>query len=177
MAAGTTPLGSSWQGESLAWPLLAEAAFVAVVIAALLPLFATLSASGTGRDGRFGTPALAVHALPNPVLRELCATHAKLADAAVRDRLCARADGSSAPVPADRLPAPLAGALARAQQALVAPAEQARARIAALREQQRGAGVDDIALARAIDDALAEMAPALRRYALDGDPAEAARPL
>src|SRR5512144_988631 len=125
MAAGTTPLGSSWQGESLAWPLLAEAAFVAVVIAALLPLFAPLSASDTGRDGRFGTPALAVHALPHPVLRELCATHAKLADAAVRDRLCARADGSSAP--ADRLPAPLAGALARAQQALDGdPAEAAR---------------------------------------------------
>jgi cell division protein FtsW (lipid II flippase) len=175
MAAGTTPLGSSWQGERLAWPLLAEAALLAVVIASLLPLFAPLSAADTGRDGRFALAVPAVRGLPNPVLRELCPTYGKLADAAVRERLCARAESASTPGHAERLPAPLAAALARAQQALLAPAEQARARIAALRQQPGDAGADDVA--RAIDDTLAALPPQLRRHALDGDTADAVRPL
>jgi cell division protein FtsW (lipid II flippase) len=65
MAVGITPLeGGNTLGRTVAWRWLIEAVLVAVVIAALLPLFAPIASPDTGRDGRYVKAAASTSVVP-----------------------------------------------------------------------------------------------------------------
>ena len=177
MAQSITPLADHHaRARSVAGPLLLEATLVAAVIGLLLPLFSPFAVQDNGRDARFAATAIAVRDLPAPVLPELCARHGAQAETLVRDRLCARAD-MRATDRIERVPAMLARAIGATTAAFRAPLDQAQARIAELREQQRSGEGDVLALDQAIDATRAEIEPFARRYVLDADGRGGPRPL
>jgi cell division protein FtsW (lipid II flippase) len=179
LAVSITPLAGGLSREgSVAWPLLLEVVLTAAVVALLLPLFAPLAAQDTGRDGRFAAPTTVVRGLPDAVLPELCAAYGARAEDFVRERLCGRGTiASDAGARTDRIPALLTRAHARATRAFVAPLEDAEARIAELRRQQREGAGDLLELDHGIDAVRSEFAPYVRRYALTPGTTDGPRPL
>ena len=157
--------------RAIAWAAAAEAAWVAAAIVVVAPLFRPLALEDAGRDGRFDPAVVVVGAMPPPVLPEACAIHAPRADPGLRDRLCGRARVIEAR--GDRWPRALDTAEALASRALVAPLEDARAGLDALRRQRSEEGADRSALDRGIAGELARIASYARRHGLDPNaPAE-----
>ncbi len=129
LALSTTPIaGSLSRGVSIAWTPLTEAILVVLVIVALVPRFAALGIQENGRDGRFAEAIISVRGLPDPVLPSLCASHGALAEAVVRARLCGSTRSFSREH-VDGMPSIVATATATAQQAFLAPLQDAQARV------------------------------------------------
>lgn len=178
MAHSITPLANGLaRARFVAWPLLVEATLVAAVIGLLLPAFAPLDAQDSGRGARYADAIGVVRGLPDPVLPELCARHAVLAEDGVGARLCDAAWLGERAQPVDRIPPVLLRALTRTVAAFRAPLDEAAARMAELREQQRDGTADLLALDQALDAARSEVEPFVRRYGLDGDAAQGPRAL
>ena len=181
MASISTPLVTGFSRDtSLRWPLLLEAGLVVAAICAVFPGFAILATNDTGRDGRFAEQGMAVRGLPDPLLPELCATYASLAESLVRDRLCGRAPLSSPSEPIERIermPRALASANIRATQAFLAPLQAALARKTELRRQQQEGLGELLTLGDAIDVAAADVEPFLERYSMSGDAVDGPKPL
>ncbi len=150
----------------IAWPLWVEAALVAAAIACLLPLFDRIAGDEAGRDRRFADGAIAVSGLPEPVLPSLCAAYAAHAEPLVRDRFCRSGDAVSNGA-VDRIPTVLADARARIRSAFIAPIDEAQARLAELRIQQREGLGDLLTIGHSIEAIERELAPFIKRYALD----------
>jgi len=171
-----TPVaGTLSRQHRVAWPLLIEAALVAVALAAILPWFGAFAEHPSGRDGRFAAGSVAVHGLPDSVLPQLCAV-AWPAQPAVRERLCA-SNGASNSASLDRIPQSLRSATTRATQAFLFPVEQAQLRLVELRAQQRDGSGDVLALGDAIASTEAEIQPFIARYAMEAGDASGPRPL
>lgn len=176
MAVSITPVAGTLSREHrIAWPLLIEAALVAVALAAILPWFGAFAEHPSGRDGRFAAGSVAVHGLPNSVLPQLCAL-ALPAQPLVRESLCA-SNGASSGASLDRIPPSLRSATTRATQAFLLPVEQAQLRLVDLRAQQRDGSGDVLALGDEIASTEAEIQPFLGRYAMVAGEAGGPRPL
>lgn len=156
-------------------PLLVELLSVFAAIALLLPEFGRVAEIGAGRDQRFADAGFRVDGLPEPVLPNVCATYAALAEEPVRERLCGHVDARATAGPLPGLPAVLTEAGSRSAHAFLAPTIDAEARLNALRKQQRE-GVGEL---RGIADAIAaieaETQPFIDRFQLSN--AAAAGPL
>jgi cell division protein FtsW (lipid II flippase) len=145
---------------------LVELLAVLAAIAALLPAFERVAEFGDGRDARYAEAGFRVDGLPEPVLPSICADHAALAEAPVRERLCGRVDAKS-PAPPATLPTALTQATARAAQAFNAPVLDAQLRLNALRLQQRE-GIGDLRdVAGAMAAIEADIRPYVERFRLD----------
>jgi cell division protein FtsW (lipid II flippase) len=156
-------------------PLLVELLSVFAAIALLLPQFERVAEIGAGRDQRFADAGFRVDGLPEPVLPSVCAAHAALAEAPVRERLCGHVDARSTGPPLTRLPAVLTEAVSRSAHAFLAPAIDAQARLNGLRRQQRE-GVGDLRdTADAIAAIEAQTQPFVDRFQVAN--ADAAGPL
>jgi len=178
LALGTTPFASSRIGTAaIAWPSVFEALFTIAAIAALLPLFRTLSADVAGRERRFAEDPLAVSGLPAGVLPAVCENYAALAETLVAERLCPRARPRVDRAELDRMPAPLAEANARTRAAFAAPLAAAQTRITELRLQQHEGSDDLLSLSNAVEATSAAIRPLLDRYAIDANFAPAPVPL
>ena len=178
LASVSTPLVTGFPRESsLRWPLLLEAGLVVAAVCALFPGFAILATNDTGRDGRFAEQGLAVRGLPDPVLPELCATYASLAESVVRERLCGRVTRYSPAERVEHMPRSLESASVRATQAFLVPLQAAAARRAELRQQQQDGRDELLTLGDAIDVAEADVPPFLERYAMSSDSVDGPRPL
>jgi cell division protein FtsW (lipid II flippase) len=152
----------------VAWPLWVETALVAAAIGALLPWFDRVATDDVGRDRRFADSIIAVQGLPEPVLPSLCASHGRLAEPLVRERLCRSIDSEFVAADVGRMPFALADARVRAWTAFLAPLNQAQARLSELRLQQREGLGDLLSLDNAIEAAEREVQPYVKRYELDG---------
>ncbi|WP_119157748.1 FtsW/RodA/SpoVE family cell cycle protein [Caldimonas tepidiphila] len=153
-----------------------ETLLTVLAILALLPAFLALASAPTGRDARFVEPAIAVGALPAPVLPALCERLGAQAEPGLRERLCRRTGGGASQAPAG-LPGELAAALQRTQAAFLEPLRRAQARLAELRLQQREGVGELLALGHEIDALVAEMRPYAQRHALDAARARGPLPL
>ena len=169
------PLRASRRGLASRLPALVEAALVVAAIAVLLPAFERVAEFGAGREQRFAEPGLRVTGLPEPVLPAVCASHAMVAEVAVRERLCGAvgaAFSGAAARPGHRLSPVLEQAVLRAGQALLAPLREAESRLNALRLQQREGSVDVRDRASAVAAIEADIQPYLERFQLTAhDPA------
>jgi len=152
---------------------LLETLLVVGVIALLLPAFARLADSGSGRDRRFDETGFRVLGLPEPVLPALCAGVGSLAEPAVRDRLCADA-ATGTTLSLDKLPPLLADARVRTDEAFLAPLKEVDARLAALRRQARDGAGELRALSDTIASLEADARPFVERF--DLAPAEGRGP-
>jgi cell division protein FtsW (lipid II flippase) len=159
--------GVSLARGSAAWPRIAEASLVLIIVASLLPWFNRLAGDDLGRDRRFGEAALAVRGLPSPVLPSLCASHGGLAEPIVRERLCRRTELT---VTADlsRMPPALTDARQRTRTAFLAPLRDTQSRLGQLRLQQGEGLADLLVLGNAIEATEAELLPFVSRYSLEG---------
>ena len=168
-------------------PALVELVLVVAAIAALLPFFDQVADSGAGRDRRFAEPTFRIEGLPEPLLPQVCAgEETRLADAALRDRLCTggfrwwRAASEAGPLPrsaarSSGLPVVLARAAAQAREAFIRPLRAAESRLAALRREPEGDVRGDADAIAAIE---AELQPYLERFELAGTGSSAGpRPL
>ena len=148
-------------------PALLEALAVVASIACLWPAFQQVAEFGAGRDRRFAEPGFRVEGLAEPILARVCVDPVSaLADTVLRDRLCPGLKAATAPA-ARGVPALIAASLARSSQAVVAPLDEARARLEALaREQHAGEGG-----VRAATDAAAaieaDLQPFIAHFQLD----------
>ena len=155
---------------------LIETLLAILVIAWLLPAFARLAESGVARDERFARIGLSVSGLPAASLPTVCAAHGALADAAVRDRLCAKVRiEHGAAVTA--LPPSLAEALARADAAFAQPVLAAEERLRLLAQQQHDGQGDVRALADEIAAIESDMKPLVTRFRLSDAGARGPQPL
>ena len=176
MAVSITPVAGTLSREHrIAWPLVIEAALVAVALAAILPWFGAFAEHPSGRDGRFAGGSVAVRGLPDSVLPQLCAL-ALPAQPLVRERLCA-GSGAAGGASLDRIPPSLRSATARTTQAFLLPVEQAQLRLVELRAQQRDGSGDVLALGDDIVSTEAEIQPFIDRYAMAVGEASGPRPL
>ena len=176
MAVSITPVAGTLSREHrIAWPLLIEAALVAVALAAILPWFNAFAEHPFGRDGRFAAGSVAVRGLPDSLLPQLCAL-ALPAQPLVRERLCA-SNGASNGASLDRIPQSLRSATTRATQAFLLPVEQAQLRLVELRAQQRDGSGDVLALGDEIASTETEIQPFIDRYAMVVGEASGPRPL
>ena len=155
---------------------LIETLLVILVIAWLLPAFARLAEAGGARDERFARVGLTVSDLPAASLPAVCAAHGALADAAVRDRLCARVRTEHG-LPVAAMPAPLADALVQANAAFAQPVLAAEERLRLLAQQQH----DGEGGVRSVADEIAaiesDMAPLITRFRLSAGDAHGPQPL
>ena len=168
-------ISTSTKRVSIAWPSLLETVLAAAAIVAIVPGFARLGNEDTGRDHRFADAALAVDALPAPILKTLCATHARLAEPQVRERLCGRIDHAPR-TGGEALPPIFPETHRRIAVAFDKPLKAAEARLAELRRQQRE-GTGDPLPSGTIESLDAEVQAFAQRYALDASGDSGPRPL
>lgn len=154
-------------GAVTKWPSLIESALAIAAIAALLPLFESLSANDAGRDRRFAETAIAIGGLPERTLPGLCASHGAGAEPMVRDRLCRRSESLRAPA-ALAMPPALVEAYAQTERAFQRPLVDAERRRAELRLRQREGLGDLLLIGDAIESISAETQPYIERYGLGG---------
>lgn len=147
-------------------PALLELVAVVAAIAVLMPAFARVAEFGSGRDQRFAEPGVRVAGLPEPTLPAVCAAYATRAEGLVRERLCADVGAAASAAPGLELPAVLARAASRAGQALLAPLQDAQARLNTLRLQQREGGGDVREMAHAVAAIQADIQPYVERFQL-----------
>jgi cell division protein FtsW (lipid II flippase) len=140
-------------------PQLIEWLMALAAMVLLLPSYERLHDASAGRDQRYADPGLVLQGLPETVLPAMCAAHGALAPASVRERLCGKVD-AAAQVPVGQVPARLEAALVRVRDAFLAPLQQAEARAAELRLQQRE-GLGDL---RGLADALSAIDERMQPY-------------
>lgn len=144
---------------------LVEGALSVLAVLALLPAFAAIGDTPSGRDQRFAQPQFVVRGLPDPVLPQLCLSHGGLASPPIRERLCPK-PGVAINTQLEQLPVALADAAARTQTAFMRPVQQADDRVAALRLQQSEGVGELLAAGDAMASIDADLQPFLARYAI-----------
>jgi cell division protein FtsW (lipid II flippase) len=165
----TTRLPAGW-GRRLAsaLPQVVELMAVVAAIAVFLPLFDRVAHIGPGRDQRFLDRGVAVAALPDAPLTDLCQAYADLAEAPVREALCRTRGAALRAQSLATVPGALSTTIERTLDAFAKPLGDAAARIDALRGQAQKGDLDAGDNADAIAAIEAEIAPFADRYQLSG---------
>jgi cell division protein FtsW (lipid II flippase) len=153
-----------------------ETLLVILVIAWLLPAFARLAEAGGARDERFARLGLSVRGLPDASLPAVCAAHGALAEAAVRERLCAKLRTPQA-LPVSAMPAVLTNALAQARAGFAQPVLDAQAQLQRLQQQQRDGQGGVRALADDVAAVESDLTPFVTRFQLGDGETHAPAPL
>lgn len=138
-----------------------------VAIAALLPAFGAFRETRPQDNRRFAEAALSIQGLPDPVLPQLCRQLGGHAEPTLRSRLCGDAPAKGTPA-LQRMPQLLESAATRARQAFVEPLNEAEARLAALRLQQREGVGELLSLGDTIQLLENDLRPFVQRFTLGG---------
>ena len=160
-----------------ALPQVIEFIAVAAAIAALLPLFDRVAHIGPGRDQRFLDRGIAVAALPDAPIAELCEAYADLAETPVREAVCGARGGVSRAKSLATLPTALSATIERTVEAFATPMRDAAARIDVLQGQAQKGDPEAGDNADAVVAIEAEIAPFVDRYQLSGGAGAGPAPL